>query len=82
MKNKYTPISERENIRDKDVAKILDYLERHAKTFEQIARNHQYRIDGLRFDFLEGYCSVRDDLYRKFISLPTKILSENIAGIY
>ena len=79
--SEYIPISQRENIEDENVAKILDYLERHAKKFEFISPV-QYRVDRNILTIDKDYFIFRDDDYKKWLSIPTHILAENIVWIY
>lgn len=44
MNYKYETISQRENIKEEDVARILDYLERHAKHFDYSRNRHRIEL--------------------------------------
>ena len=83
---KYTPISEIENIQDKDIAKILNYLERHEASF--VYDRKWKHFETYQFNMLwEIFLIDCDILYTlitsgKKIKIPNKILAENIVWVY
>ena len=91
----YKTISQRENIKDKDVVKILDYLERHCKETWILNIRWDY-LDYTIWDFtfrmkkgIDAVKYVRVEVFHyscriQYVVLDTDIhiLSENIVWIY
>ena len=88
----YKTISQRENIQDKDVANIVDYIERQSyDIFKQdslfwiIPKPNEYWT--IEFDISNAYIHIMEfrdgnPYFKDIINLPTKILADNIVWIY
>lgn len=78
--SEYIPFSKKNNIEDKDIAKILDYLERHS------LKEIKYEKDTIFLGLLpiyvgKTYITVKDkNIFA--IRLPVKLFSQQISFLY
>lgn len=77
----YKTISQRENITDPDISRILDYLERHDLSFKK-HEGSQYKFSGCMIEFYDDFCDIRDPLFRSIISIPIDLLAQTISQVY
>lgn len=92
--SEYIPISQRENIKDQDIAKTVDYLERHAGNLKNITYSYVCDFAFLLDDYIllfdewkVGIFTIEEnndwiDTDKEIITIPTHILAENIVWIY
>lgn len=84
--SEYITISQKENIVDENVSKIIDYLERHSRAFEFIAKDN-VQVDGVVWVFqswtgMAIICVDNNIEWDSDWTLPIKVLADNIMGIY
>lgn len=87
--SEYIPISQRENIDDQDIAKIADYLERHANYFKHITywyeADYWYIFDAndCRIFFNEDWVFIEKQKKGNIVFRSSiNILANNISWIY
>jgi len=85
----YLTISQRESIQDTDVAKILDYVERHDSKFRPFLNKASMEYGTYDFFLGNKFCIVKSEknwgcsfIDSGRIIIPTKVLADNIVGIY
>jgi len=78
--SEYIPFSKKHNIEDKDIARILDYLERH--TLKEIRYdNNIIHLGKLPIYIWRENISVKDK-DELIIRLPIKLFSQQISFLY
>lgn len=83
--SEYIPISVREKIEDKNIAKVCDYLERHSKEFWYLKVSEtveQLDVGRYNFDFIWNCTKVYDGKLQDKFYWPTKLLADNIVWIW
>lgn len=83
--SEYIPISVRENVEDKNVAKIVDYFERNSNLEILIqwlpARDFLFKNNLIEINFNKNYFSITKDS-ETILRWKPKLLADNIVWIW